>query len=64
MLEMARELQMTAAERQASTFVLRNLADRAALGADPLKGIAKVYFKAFKRASSVGQRLRSQRGGT
>lgn len=52
---------MTAVEKQANMFVLRHLAGRAALGADPLKGMAKVYVQAFKRAGSVGQRLRNRR---
>ena len=58
--ETAGDSQMTAVEKQANMFVLRHLAGRAALGADPLKGMAKVYFQAFKRASSVGQRLRNR----
>ena len=59
--ETAGDSQMTAVEKQANMFVLRHLAGRAALGADPLTGMAKVYVQAFKRASSVGQRLRNRR---
>ncbi len=59
--ETAGDSQMTAVEKQANMFVLRHLAGRAALGADPLKGTAKVYVQAFKRAGSVGQRLRNRR---
>lgn len=59
--ETAGDSQMTAVEKQANMFVLRHLAGRAALGADPLKGMAKVYVQAFKRAGSVGQRLRNRR---
>lgn len=57
----AGDSQMSEAEKQANMIVLRHLAARAELGADPLKGMRKIYAKAFKRSNSVGQRLRTGR---
>jgi len=59
--ETAGDSQMSEAEKDANMIVLRHLAARAELKADPLKDIRKIYAGAFKTANSVERRLRTGR---
>ncbi|TRO89471.1 DUF3800 domain-containing protein [Glycocaulis profundi] len=54
----AADSQMSEEEKRINLVVLRHLAGRAELQADPLKGMEKVYAQVIKREMSVGGRLR------
>lgn len=59
--ETAGDSQMSEVQKEANMIVLRHLAARAELKADPLKNIRNVYAKAFKTANSLEHRLRTGR---
>jgi|SRR6478672_2054393 len=53
----AADSQMSDDEKRINLIVLRHLAARAELRADPLKGMEKVYAQAIKKVGSVADRL-------
>lgn len=59
----AADSQLSEEEKEVNLIVLRHLAARAELRADPLKGMDKVYAQAIKRVTSLTARLRRRRRG-